>query len=93
MGKVDALIIGGGMAYTFLKAQGQEIGKSLLEADKVDLAKELLAEAKAKNVSCCFRSITLSPTKFDADAASAERSAKASRFRPTRWRSISVPSR
>src|SRR5262252_4066837 len=36
--KVDALIIGGGMAYTFLKAQGQEIGKSLLEADKVDLA-------------------------------------------------------
>ncbi|MGE5084386.1 MAG: phosphoglycerate kinase, partial [Acidobacteriota bacterium] len=39
--KVNALIIGGGMAYTFLKAQGQEIGKSLLEADKIDLAKEL----------------------------------------------------
>ena len=50
MTKVDALIIGGGMAYTFLKAQGQEIGKSLLEADKVDLAKELLAEAKQRNV-------------------------------------------
>ena len=50
MGKVDTLIIGGGMAYTFLKAQGQEIGKSLLEADKVDLARQLLAEAKAKNV-------------------------------------------
>src|SRR4051812_45758557 len=48
--KVNALIIGGGMAYTFLKAQGQEIGKSLLEADKVDLAKELLAEAKKRNV-------------------------------------------
>ncbi len=48
--KVDALIIGGGMAYTFLKAQGQEIGKSLLEADKVDLARELLAEAKQRNV-------------------------------------------
>ena len=46
--KVDALIIGGGMAYTFLKAQGQEIGKSLLEADKVELAGELLAEAKAE---------------------------------------------
>ena len=50
MGKVDTLIIGGGMAYTFLKAQGQEIGKSLLEADKVELARQLLAEAKAKNV-------------------------------------------
>ena len=48
--KVDALIIGGGMAYTFLKAQGQEVGKSLVEADKLDLARELMAEAKAKNV-------------------------------------------
>jgi len=48
--KVDVLIIGGGMAYTFLKAQGQEIGKSLLEADKVDLAKKLLEEAKKRNV-------------------------------------------
>ena len=38
MDKVNSLIIGGGMAYTFLKAQGQEIGKSLLEADKIDLA-------------------------------------------------------
>jgi len=48
--KVNVLIIGGGMAYTFLKAQGQEIGKSLLEADKVDLAKSLLADAKKRNV-------------------------------------------
>jgi len=48
--KVDALIIGGGMAYTFLKAQGHEIGKSLLEADKVELAKELLSEAQKRNV-------------------------------------------
>jgi phosphoglycerate kinase len=50
MGKVDSLIIGGGMAYTFLKAQGQEIGKSLLEADKVGLARELITEAKRHNV-------------------------------------------
>ena len=50
MTKVDTLIIGGGMAYTFLKAQGHEIGKSLLEADKLDLAKQTLAEAKAKHV-------------------------------------------
>jgi phosphoglycerate kinase len=50
MTKVDALIVGGGMAYTFLKAQGHEIGKSLLEADKLDLAKQTLADAKAKHV-------------------------------------------
>jgi phosphoglycerate kinase len=48
--KINVLIIGGGMAYTFLKAQGQEIGKSLLEADKIDLAKNLLAAAKKRNV-------------------------------------------
>jgi phosphoglycerate kinase len=46
--KVDRLIIGGGMAYTFLKAQGLEIGKSLVENDKVDLAKKLLDEAGDK---------------------------------------------
>ena len=48
--KVDTLIIGGGMAYTFLKAQGYAIGSSLCEADKLDLALELLAKAKAKGV-------------------------------------------
>jgi phosphoglycerate kinase len=48
--KVDTLIIGGGMAYTFLKAQGSEIGKSLLDAEKIDFAKEMLTEAKAKGV-------------------------------------------
>ena len=50
MKKVDALLIGGGMAYTFLKAQGHEIGKSLLEADKVELARQLLAEAQQRKV-------------------------------------------
>src|ERR1700704_5506634 len=50
MKKVNSLIIGGGMAYTFLKAQGQEIGKSLLEADKVELARQILDEAKKRNV-------------------------------------------
>jgi phosphoglycerate kinase len=49
--KVDALIIGGGMVYTFYKAKGWEIGTSLLEEDKVELAKELLAEAEEKNVA------------------------------------------
>lgn len=68
IGKVDALIIGGGMAYTFLKAQGQEIGKSLLEADKVDLAKELLAQAKAKNVKLLLPVDHVVAEKFDANA-------------------------
>lgn len=44
--KVDSLIIGGGMAYTFFKAQGYEIGTSILDADNIELAKELLAEAE-----------------------------------------------
>ncbi|HEV2522320.1 MAG TPA: phosphoglycerate kinase [Candidatus Acidoferrales bacterium] len=45
----DAMLIGGGMAYTFLKSQGLPIGNSLVEADKVDLARKLLAEAKQRN--------------------------------------------
>lgn len=48
--KVDTILIGGGMAYTFLKAQGKEIGKSLLEEDKMDLSLELIEKAKANNV-------------------------------------------
>ncbi|NVF10531.1 phosphoglycerate kinase [Anaerococcus sp. AGMB00486] len=48
--KVDTILIGGGMAYTFLKAQGKEIGKSLLEEDKMDLSLELIKKAKNKGV-------------------------------------------
>src|SRR5262249_23947215 len=47
MTKVDALIIGGGMAYTFLKAQGLDVGKSLVESDKLDLARQLLQQAQS----------------------------------------------
>ena len=49
--KVNALLIGGGMAYTFLKAKGIDIGKSLVETDKVSLARELLAQATEQGVS------------------------------------------
>ena len=50
MEKVDTLIVGGGMAYTFFKALGHSVGTSLLEADKVDLAKEMMDKAAAKGV-------------------------------------------
>ena len=50
LGKVDAIIIGGAMAYTFLKAQGYKTGKSLVEEDKIDLAKSLLKKAEDKGV-------------------------------------------
>lgn len=49
--KVDNLIIGGGLAYTFIKAQGHEVGKSLLEEDKIDLANEFIQKAKDKGVN------------------------------------------
>lgn len=49
--KVDSIIIGGGMAFTFLKSLGYSVGKSLLEEDKIDLAKELYEKAKSKNVN------------------------------------------
>jgi phosphoglycerate kinase len=49
--KVDALLVGGGMAYTFLKAQGMDVGASLLEADKLGVAREILEAARAKGVA------------------------------------------
>lgn len=48
--KIDALLIGGGMAYTFLKAEGKQIGKSLVENDKIDLARQIIERAKQRNV-------------------------------------------
>ena len=69
MGKVDALLIGGGMMFTFYKAQGMEIGKSLLEQDKVELAKKILDEAKAKSVKLLLPVDTLVADKFDNAAA------------------------
>src|SRR5262249_35719607 len=64
--KVDAIIIGGGMAYTFLKAQGQQIGKSLVEEDKIDLAKDLLQQAKSRNVKFLLPTDHVVAEKFDA---------------------------
>ncbi|MBF0385187.1 MAG: phosphoglycerate kinase [Candidatus Omnitrophica bacterium] len=54
MNKADTLLIGGGMAYTFLKALGQNIGNSILEKDKLDVAKNIIEKAKQKNVKLLF---------------------------------------
>jgi len=66
--KVDTLIIGGGMAYTFLLAQGFTIGTSLLEADKVEYAKEMMAKAKAKGVNLLLPVDNIVGDKFSAEA-------------------------
>jgi phosphoglycerate kinase len=65
---VDNLIIGGGMAYTFFKALGGNIGNSLVEVDKLDLAKELIQKAKAKGVDLHLPIDSIIADKFDANA-------------------------
>lgn len=69
--KVDVLIIGGGMAYTFLKAQGYEIGKSLLEEDMTEMALSLLAKAKEQGVALLLPVDILAAKEFNNDAETA----------------------
>jgi phosphoglycerate kinase len=64
----DAMLVGGGMAYTFLKAQGLQIGKSLVEDDKLDLARKLLSDAKAKNFKLLLPLDHVTAPEFKADA-------------------------
>jgi phosphoglycerate kinase len=66
--KVDNLLIGGGMAYTFAVAEGGTVGSSLLEADKVELAKKLIAKAKAKGVNLVLPADSTIADKFANDA-------------------------
>jgi phosphoglycerate kinase len=68
MSKVDSLIIGGGMAYTFLKAMGEPVGKSLVEEDKVELAKQLLQEAKTRKLKFLLPVDHIVAEKIDANA-------------------------
>lgn len=68
LNKVDALLIGGGMAYTFLKAQGQEVGKSLVESDKLDIARAALEKAKARGVRFLLPVDHILADKFASDA-------------------------
>ena len=66
--KVDTLVIGGAMAYTFLKAQGVQVGKSRVEEDKLDLARRILADAKAKGVRFLLPVDHVVADKLDASA-------------------------
>ena len=66
--KVDTLIIGGGMAYTFVKAQGGQIGDSLLENDKLDYAREMLEKAREKGIKLLLPVDSVAADKFDNDA-------------------------
>ncbi|HRH64908.1 MAG TPA: phosphoglycerate kinase [Bacteroidia bacterium] len=68
MDKVDNLIIGGGMAFTFVKAMGGKIGSSLCEDDKLDLALQILEKAKAKGVKIILPEDAVLADKFDANA-------------------------
>lgn len=68
MDKVDALLIGGGMAFTFYKAMGHEIGKSILEADKVELAGEILKKAKQKHLRLLLPVDIVIAPEFNNDA-------------------------
>ncbi len=67
--KVDTLIIGGGMAYTFMKALGEEVGNSLLEADYLDYAKEMMKKAEDKGVKLLIPVDTVVAQEFSNDAA------------------------
>ncbi len=69
--RVDNLIIGGGMTYTFIKAQGGNIGNSLCEADKLDLALEVLKKAEAKGVKVYLPTDAVNADKFDPEANTA----------------------
>ena len=66
--EVDNLIIGGGMSYTFVKAKGGEVGSSLVEEDKLDLALEIIETAKAKGVRLCIPTDSMNADKFDNEA-------------------------
>ncbi len=68
LGKVDSLILGGGMTYTFLKAQGYEIGKSICEDDQIDFAREMLALAKKDNVKLILPVDIVAAKEFDSNS-------------------------
>ncbi len=85
--KVDTLIIGGGMAYTFFKAKGYEVGKSICELDKVDLATELLKKAEQKGVKLLLPVDNVVAIEFSNDA---ERKVVHSDEIPADWQGMDI---
>ncbi|HUR60825.1 MAG TPA: phosphoglycerate kinase [Candidatus Thermoplasmatota archaeon] len=85
--KVDRLLIGGGMAFTFLKAQGHEIGKSLVEPDRIELAKDLLRRAKDRGVQVLLPVDVEAADAFDAKAT--HRAVKVSHMKPE-WMGLDI---
>ena len=85
--KVDKLLIGGGMAYTFLKAQGVEIGNSLLETDKIGLAKNLLKKANQNGIEVLLPEDHLIAKKVDAKA---ETKAISNKEIPSGWMGVDI---
>jgi phosphoglycerate kinase len=87
LGKVDALLVGGGMAYTFLKAQGLEVGASLLEADKLDEARATLDQARARGVTFLLPTDHVIARQVD---AAAERRVVAGAAIPAGWMGLDI---
>lgn len=87
LNKVDTLIIGGGMANTFLAAQGYQTGKSLVEADKLELAKDLITAAKNKGVSLLLPEDVVVADKFAADA---DRKTVTAEQIPAEWMALDI---
>jgi len=85
--KIDALIIGGGMAFTFFRAQGMEVGDSLVEQEKIVLAKQILDEAKAKHMRLILPVDCVVADKFDNDA---QRKVVAVNRIPAGWRGLDI---
>ena len=85
--KVDTLIIGGGMAYTFYKAAGHDVGTSLCEEDKLDLANEMVAKAKAKGVNFMIPVDNIVATEYDENA---EHKAVKSTEIPSDWMGLDI---
>lgn len=87
LSKVDTLMIGGGMAYTFYEAQGLEIGKSLLEADKVELARQILADVQNKSVKFMLPVDCVVASDFKDDA---QRRVVAKDKIPADWQALDI---
>jgi 3-phosphoglycerate kinase len=87
LNKVDTLIIGGGMAYTFLKAKGYEIGKSLLDAERIDFCRDIMAAAAEKGVKLLLPVDIVAAKEYAPDA---EHKVVAAQEIPADWEGMDI---